>query len=275
VRLELHCHSICSDGSLPPADVARLARARGATLFCLTDHDTDRGYDDTVGAIGEGCTVLRGLELSCREYDRSVHLLLYGLREGPGLERLHVKLEEVDIARRERIVAICARLETLGVHIDAVQLLEGAHARTPGRPDVARALVRARVCTSPREAFDRFLKDGGPADVPVPRISAAEGVALARDAGGRVSLAHPHQLGHPALVRDMFVRLRDAGLEGIEAYYGKYARPESAAWLRLAQELDLVPTGGSDFHGEMSPDVAAPTITLEREVGERILAWLA
>jgi 3',5'-nucleoside bisphosphate phosphatase len=274
VRLELHCHSICSDGSFPATEVARRARARGATLFCLTDHDTDRGYADTAAAIGDACTVLRGLELSCREYDRSVHLLLYGLREGPGLDRLHAKLAEVDVARRERIVAICERLRTLGIELDASQILAGAHARTPGRPDIARALVRAGVCTSPREAFDRFIKDGGPADVPVPRISVAEGVALARDAGGRVSLAHPHQLGHPALVRDLFVRLRDAGLEGIEAYYGKYAAAESIAWLRLAKELDLVPTGGSDFHGEMSPDVGAPTIELPEGVGERILAWL-
>src|SRR5690606_34005299 len=83
MRLELHCHSTCSDGSLPAAEVARLAHARGATLFCLTDHDTDRGFADSAAAVGEGCTVLRGLELSCREYDRSVHILLYGLKEGP------------------------------------------------------------------------------------------------------------------------------------------------------------------------------------------------
>lgn len=274
MRLELHCHSTCSDGSLPAAEVARLAHARGATLFCLTDHDTDRGFADSAAAVGEGCTVLRGLELSCREYDRSVHILLYGLKDGPGLERLHTKLEEVDVARRERIVAICERLEALGVHIDASRILAGAHARTPGRPDVARALVRAGVCTSPREAFDRFLKDGGPAEVPVPRISVAEGVALGREAGARVSLAHPHLLGHPALVRDLFVRLRDAGLEGIEAYYGKYDRAETTAWLRLVRELDLVATGGSDFHGEMSPDVASPTITVPEEVGARLRGWL-
>lgn len=251
-----------------------MALRRGAEVFCLTDHDTDRGWAETASVIGDDCRVLRGLELSCREHDRSIHLLLYGLQPGPGLERLHAKLEEVDAARRIRIRAICDRLEALGIHIDASEILAGAHARTPGRPDVARALVRAKVCSSPREAFDRFLKDGGPADVPVPRISVAEGARLGRDAGARVSMAHPHLMGSPALVRDLFVRHKSDGLEGIEAYYGKYARAESKAWLRMAKELDLVATGGSDYHGEMSPDVAAPTIDLPDDAARRLVDWL-
>ena len=251
-----------------------MAAQRGVTLFCLTDHDTLAGHPATVGAFGAGATVLHGMELSCREYDRTVHLLLYGVKPGAGQEALQRRLDRIGEDRRDRIHRICARLAAVGVTLDPSLILAGAHGRTPGRPDVAKALVAAKVCTSPREAFDRFLKDGGPADAPIERLGVDDALVLARDAGAKVSLAHPHTLGHPSLVRDLYVRFRDAGLEGIEAFYGRYARVESQAWLRLAREFALVATGGSDFHGDLTPDVSAPGIDLPRPHAERLLYWL-
>lgn len=274
LRIELHCHSTCSDGSLPPEQVAALAARRGVKVFCLTDHDTLAGHPATVGAFAEGCTVMRGMELSCREYDRTVHLLVYGVQPGAGAEALQRRLDAIGDDRRDRIHRICARLAAVGVQLDPTTILAGAHGRTPGRPDVARALVAARVCTSPREAFDRFLKDGGPADAPIERLAVEDALVLARGAGARVSLAHPHTLGHFSLVRDLYVRFRDAGLEGIEAFYGRYARVESQQWLGLARELGLVATGGSDFHGDLMPDVPQPGIEFPKEHAGRLLAWL-
>ncbi|MCA9705951.1 MAG: PHP domain-containing protein [Myxococcales bacterium] len=256
MRLDLHCHSVCSDGSLPPAHVAAMAAEREVSLFCLTDHDTMAGYGDTLRTIDGRCVVLRGMELSCREYDRTIHLLLYGLQPGPGLDALQRRLDRIAEDRRDRIRRICAKLAGLGVALDPEPILVRAEGRVAGRPDVARALVAAGICTSPREAFDRFLKDGGPADAPIERLGVAEGLALARHAGGRVSLAHPHTLGHPALVGELFSRFQAAGLEGIEAFYGRYGRVETDAWLRLAERRGLVPTGGSDFHGDLIPEVA-------------------
>lgn len=246
----------------------------GVSLFCLTDHDTMAGYTATVSTIAGRCTVLRGMELSCREYGRSIHLLLYGLRPGPGLDDLQRRLDRVACDRRERIRRICARLAKLGVSLDPEPILAAAEGRVAGRPDVARALVAAGVCTSPREAFDRFLKDGGPADAPIERLGVDEGLALARRAGARVSLAHPHSLGEPALVRDLFARFQSLGLEGIEAFYGRYGRAESEAWLRLARQRDLVPTGGSDFHGDLTPDISRPGIELPEARARQIRDWL-
>lgn len=278
MRLELHCHSTCSDGSEPPQRVAELAAQRDALLFCLTDHDTFAGYEATRDvldrATGGRCRVLRGLELSCREYDRTIHLLLYGLTEGPGLDALSARLDRIGDDRRDRIRRICARLQKVGVTLDPEPILVAAHGRVPGRPDVAKALVAAGICTSPREAFDRFLKDGGPGDAPIERIGVGEGLALARAAGARVSLAHPHTLGQPALVRDLYRRFRDEGLEGIEAFYGRYSRPETKAWLAVAGQYDLVPTGGSDFHGTLVPDVTRPVIDLADDRAYRICEWL-
>lgn len=274
MKLELHCHSICSDGSFPPEDVARRAGEYGARVFCLTDHDTFAGYGATVSALdGSPTTVLRGMELSCKEGSKTVHLLLYGLREGPGLDALQERVNELIVVRTERLRQICARLETLGVSLDAEKVLRSTHG-VPGRPAVAGALVEAGVCSSRREAFDRFLKDGGPADVQIDRITLEHGLALGLGAGGRASIAHPHTFGRYGLAREICKRHRDHGLEGLEAFYGRYGRAQTEGWLRLADELDMVATGGSDFHGEMSPGISRPGIDMPEERAERLLGWL-
>jgi 3',5'-nucleoside bisphosphate phosphatase len=275
VRVDLHCHSTHSDGSFPADEVARLAKRTRVRLFCLTDHDTCAGYAATRDELtAEGCVVLRGLELSCRAFDRTVHVLLYGLQEGPELDALQGRLDAIHIERRERLLAICARLDKLGIHLDAQAILTRTHGRTAGRPDVARALVEAGVCKTPQEAFTRFLRDGGPADVQLGRLGVDEGLALARPAGARASVAHPHTLGDPSLVRLLFERHKAEGLEGLEACYGGYGWAESEGWLRMASALGLVVTGGSDFHGEMSPLVAQPGIELAEHHAARLGDWL-
>ncbi len=275
MRLELHCHSTCSDGSFAPEEVALRAAAFGVRLFCLTDHDTCLGYAATRDALaGSGVQVLRGVEISCRAFGRTIHVLLYGVRDGAGNDALHERLVVQRTARVERLRAICERLARLGIALDPEAVLRRTHG-VPGRPDVARALVAAGVCSSPREAFARFLRDGGPADVAIDRVSIEEALALGRASGARASLAHPHALGEPALVRELFRKHREQGLDGLEAFYGKYARAESNAWLRMCDELDLVATGGSDFHGDMAPEVARPGIELPDDRAARLVDWLA
>ena len=276
VRLELHCHSTCSDGSLSPEELAHAAGSYGVELFCLTDHDTMAGCGRTAAAL-PGTRVLRGLELSCKAERRTVHLLMWGVAKGPGREALEGRLRELRSQRRQRIVAICARLAELGVPLSAAAILADVDAsgRTPGRPDVARALVAAGVCSSPREAFDRFLKDGGRADVPIAGLSLSEGLALGRAAGARMALAHPHTVGHFAVVRELVARHRGEGLEDIEAFYGDASPVRAEPWLRLAAALDLVPTGGSDFHGPRPGESARVGVELPAGVGARLREWLA
>ncbi len=242
-------------------------------LFCLTDHDTWEGHGDTLD-VSSSMAVLRGTELSCDDGNRSVHLLVYGLQEGPGLGRLAAEVTDLQRRRRERIVEICARLARGNVRLDPHAVLARAHG-TAGRPHVAAALVEAGVATSVREAFDRFLHDGGPADVPGPRLPVLTAVELARGAGGRVALAHPHSLGHLEHVRALVRRAREAGLEAIEAFYGLYASRERDGWLELAAELDLVVTAGSDYHGTaIVPEITRPGIDLPEPHAERLRAWL-
>lgn len=275
MRLELHCHSDRSDGADSAGHVAAMARERQVELFCLTDHDTCSGYPATLGPL-QGTTVLRGMELSCRAYDRTVHVLLYGLRDGPGLDRLQVVIDGIQNGRRERLRRICDRLETLGHHVDADAILaQLGPGQTAGRPHVAQALLGAGVVSSVQEAFARFLRDGGPADVPIERLTVERGVRLGVEAGGRASLAHPHTLGHPALVEQLVTAHRDDGLDAIEAFYGPYGRVEREPWLRLADRLGVVATGGSDYHGgAVNPGVTNVGVDVPSPRAEAIANWL-
>lgn len=268
--IDLHCHSIHSDGRDPPERVAWRAAESGVELFCLTDHDTCNGYEATVGTCPR---VIRGVELSCSEDGRTVHLLLYDVADDP--DRWHVlehRLVQVREARKQRIRAIAARLADLGIVIDVDAIISEAGARTVGRPDIAHALVNAGIVSSPNEAFDRFLCDGGVADVPLSRLSLAQGLKLGALAGAKASLAHPHTLGHR--VEALVARHRHLGLEGLECYYGKYDVRQRQRWLALARRHAMVATGGSDYHGEQRARGSSLGVVFPDEHAHRLLDWL-
>jgi hypothetical protein len=280
VRLELHCHSTCSDGSLEPEQLAQALLEFGVELACLTDHDTMVGCDRLASALANSPSerrprVLRGLELSCKHAGRTIHLLVWGVADGPGREQLERRLEIQLQRRRERIVAICDRFAALGIELDPEPILTAAIGRTPGRPDVAKALVAAGVCTSMRAAFDKYLRDDGPADVPIASLELGEALTLGRAVGARMGLAHPHTLRHYAVVRELFGEFRDQGLEGIEAFYGHVSPARAEPWLRLARELNLVPTAGSDFHGDALANIKHPGIEVPLAYSVRLREWLA
>jgi predicted metal-dependent phosphoesterase TrpH len=238
VRFELHCHSTCSDGLLAPAEVALRAASRGVDVFALTDHDTCAGCDVAVPA---GATVLRGVELSCDDQGRSVHVLAY--RPSPALE---ARLADVREARRRRLRVMAARLlSARGIAIDVEPVIAAAGDRSVGRPDLARLMVERGVVGSMKEAFSRHLYDGGPVDVPHRDLAIAEALALG-DGATRFALAHPHQ--HAERAAGIIGRHRARGLDGIEVHYGIYDAAERHKWLAVGRELDLVATAGSDNH---------------------------
>jgi predicted metal-dependent phosphoesterase TrpH len=269
MRIDLHCHSTHSDGSLPAHQVAERAFAREVQLFCLTDHDSCSGYDATRAAYPNA---LEGVELSCSHDDRSVHLLIYKRASSTSWPVLLDALEEQKEARRERVRRIAERLAPLGVALDAEALLETHAGTTIGRPHIAAELVKIGAVSSRSEAFDRYLKDGGPGDVVVSNLSLPEGLALGMAAGGCMSLAHPHVHGNRAegIVRDH----KDQGLTGLEVFYGQYKSKSRKNWADLADEQGLVQTGGSDFHGETLPQVTRLGVDVPDSVGESLLSWL-
>jgi predicted metal-dependent phosphoesterase TrpH len=270
VLIDLHCHSLHSDGSEAAHVVAARAAERGVELFCLTDHDTCDGYPATVGACSH---VVRGLELSCAEEGRTVHLLLYDTAHDDARWReLEASLVLLREARKDRIRAIVERLAGLDVVLDAEVILARASGRTVGRPDIAYALVTTGVVASPDEAFVRFLADGAPAFVPLNRLGMADGIRLALEAGAKVSLAHPHTLGERAA--ELVARHRVLGLEGLECYYGNYNIRHRRRWLNLAKRHKMVVTGGSDFHGATRVQLPEVGVDLPPEHARRLCAWL-
>ncbi len=267
MRIELHCHSQHSDGALLASAVANRALEREVSLFCLTDHDSCDGYPETLLAFPDA---VRGLELSCTDNGRTVHLLMYQPARSTSWDIVEQALGEQKIARRERVYAIASRLAEMKVELDSERILRTIPGSI-GRPHIAAELVRTGVVSSKPEAFDRFLKDGGPADVKVARLSLQDGLELGMAAGARMSLAHPHLYGKQA--EELIVRHLPFGLTGLEVHYAKYKSARRRDFAQLAERHSLVQTGGSDFHedGAGQPVIG---IDVSDDVANRLLHWL-
>lgn len=266
MRIELHCHSTWSDGTAAVAEVAARLTAAPAALCALTDHDTNAGCAELAAAVPGA---LRACELTCVDDRRAVHVLVYDAAGDHRWADLEALLAQQAAGRRERLRAIAARLFHQGVVLDVEPILARADGRVVGRPDVAAALVAQGVVASRDEAFDRWLHDGGPADVPLARLTVADGLAAVRAVGARASLAHPHQHGERAA--RLLRRHKGDGLDGVEAFYGRYDAGERDRWLRIADQLGLTATGGSDWHGEAHGSVG---VEIPDERGQRLAAWL-
>jgi predicted metal-dependent phosphoesterase TrpH len=218
--------------------------------------------------------MLRAVEISCDEPDtgRTIHVLAYD-RGGAGWSDLEHRLGDLRVARRNRMRMMGARLAQRGIRVDVEPLIAEAEqsGRTLGRPDLARLMVAAGAVNSVKDAFTRHLYDGGPVDVPHHALALPDALALGRAAGAAMSLAHPHlydQLG-VALLRKHH---RD-GLAGVEALYAVYDQHERKRWTELADELALVCTGGSDWHG---PEEATTHVgvDVDGDRGKRLFDWL-
>ena len=267
MRFELHCHSTESDGTDAPAEVVRLAEARGVELFAMTDHDTCTG-----AKLARGRS-LRGVEISCDEPNtgRTLHVLAYD-RGSAGWAELETKLATLREARRNRLRVMAVRLEARGIRIDAESMIAGAHGRSVGRPDLARAMVAAGHVTSMKEAFSRHLFDGGPVDVPHHALPLPDALALGRSANAAMSLAHPHLYDHLGVA--LLKQHRGDGLTGVEAFYAGYDPRERARWIELADELGLTCTGGSDWHGPKDA-TAQLGVDFSEDRAAAVLEWLA
>lgn len=254
-RLDLHLHTTHSDGSCTPAEVVDLAHQAGVTALAITDHDIMSGVAEAITAGNRyGIEVIPGVEISSIIGRSELHILGYFLDwQDPALNERCKTLRD---SRHRRNPQIIERLQTLGIDItyDEVRALAGSD--SVGRPHIARALMDKQVVTSAKEAFDRFLADGKPAYVPRDLPSPAEAIEWIKTAGGLAVLAHPTwvKLADRSLI-ELVRELKTAGLDGVEVYYSTHAARQTREYLALAQQLGLLVTGGSDFHGLTKPDI--------------------
>jgi hypothetical protein len=247
--IDLHSHSLASDGQFAPAEVAERARAAGCAVWALCDHDTVAG----LGAAAEAARkvnvrLVPGIELSAFLERHEIHLLGHFVDPvAPSLRDFEDFLAE---RRRERMRQMVVKLAALGVHLTEPDIERHSGGKTIGRPHVARAIVATGAVTTVKEAFDRFLGEGRPAYVQRYRLEAADAVALVRGAGGTVTIAHP---GVSRLEVGEVARLAAAGVVGIEVIHPDQNPSVREKYRRVAEAQQLVCTAGSDFHG---PDVA-------------------
>ncbi len=243
--IDLHSHSTESDGVLPPRAAVEAAARDGVTVLALTDHDTLTGIPAArLAAADCGIELVAGVEVSCQWGRESVHLL--GLFVDPQDLVLTDLFDEVSERRRERIAETCKQLTAAGVPLLYEEVAAMSTGRSLGRPHVADALVRKGAVRDRAEAFDKYLGDGQIGHVRYGwKIDVDEAAKMLHAAGGISSVAHPKYLRDQSALPSM---LRETGVRALEVYHVEQDKDERERYLRVADSLGLMVSGGSDFH---------------------------
>ncbi len=253
---DLHVHSTASDGTMSPADIVRRAAGLGIKLLAITDHDTLDGLPEAESAANiHGIQLIRGLEISVSYRDRSFHVL------GLGLQDLHPETREIILriqeGRRKRNPMIIRKLNLMGYRISYHDVVSIAGGDIVGRPHIAQELVNRGYVTGLKQAFNRFLRPGKAAYVHRWRPDVMTAVRVIRKSGGIPVLAHPGliSVSSQSTLRHLILELKTQGIQGIETLYSMHTPVQVAFFERIADELGLVKTGGSDFHGDNKSDI--------------------
>ena len=276
--IDLHVHSSASDGSYPPAEVVRFAKEGGLTAMALTDHDTVDGLPEAVAA-GEtlGVEVIPGVEISAQFPGGTMHILGLAIDYTNG--HLDERLAVLQRARTERNPQIVAKLNALGIPITMARVEEISGGGQVGRPHIARALMEAGYVQDLQEAFDRYLGWRKPAYVSKFRFPPEQALAMIKEAKGIPVLAHPFTLnqGSAYALKNVIIELKGLGLAGLEVFYSDHTPEQIALYLKLARELNLLITGGSDYHGLNKPEITLGSMPsqdkLTYNLVEALKAW--
>lgn len=255
--IDLHVHSLKSDGTYVPSDLVNYAAEKGLTAFALTDHDTIDGIREAVSYAKEHhpeIEVIPGVELSTEYNERDIHVVgLFIDIDSPSLkEHLDAFIRSRDL-RNEKM---CALLTEAGFSITYQALQD----RFPGaiitRAHYGRYMLEHGYIKSIKEAFERYIGDHCPYFVPREKVTPEQAVTLIKEAGGIPILAHPILYGLGKEQLELLVSsLKNVGLMGIEAIYSTYTQADERQIRRLAEKYDLLLSGGSDFHGANKPDI--------------------
>jgi len=246
---DIHTHSTVSDGTESPTRNVEMARERGLAGIGVTDHDTFAGLDEAFAAAGGGdIDVVPGIEFSA-EYDgASLHVLGYWV--DPEHAELRTELRRLTDSRFRRGEMMIEKLQAAGYDISFDRVREIAGADLIARPHVAQAMVETGIVATEKEAFDRYIADGGVAYVPKHALHPIEALRLIGDAGGVCVLAHPAMWkGNGSVPDELIEQMAEAGMVGLEVDHPDHDDERRAYYRAMAERLDLVPTGSSDCHG--------------------------
>ena len=258
--VDLHTHTIASDGMLKPRELVVEAARRGVRVLAVTDHDSTEGLAEAIETARQypPLTIVPGIEINCDVEGAEIHVLGYYMDYEAAWFQDFCRAQREE--RRARVHRTAERLAALGMPIDVERVFALVQEGSAGRPHVARVMLERGYVKSVREAFDKYLAAGKPAHVPRKKLTPEDAVRLLRKAGGVPVFAHPGLAGRDELIPSLVA----AGLMGIECYYSEHSPAQRGAYLDLCRAHGLIATGGSDFHG---PQVRAaalgnPTVPL-------------
>ena len=244
--IDLHLHTLASDGRLSPTELIQLVANQGLETISITDHDSTEGLAEAYEAAKEFpyMRIIPGIEMSADIPGDEVHVLGYFLDYHE--VEFQEMLTELRRGRVGRAQVMVEKLVALGKPVEWERVLHFAGDGTVGRPHIALAMVEAGYFKEPKEAFEEYLGNDGLAYYDRPKLNPTESVAMIRKVGGAPVLAHP------TFMNDMeagIASLKKEGLVGMEVYYAQYDDDTVRHLARLAREYDLIPCGGSDYHG--------------------------
>ena len=242
-RVDLHLHTTASDGILPPEQLVLAAHQAGLSAIAVTDHDTLAGVEAARAAAAPfGIRVIPGVELSVFHDGREIHMLALHVTHP---DAMNVRLSHFRETRQGRAEEIVRKLHGIGVPLPLESVMIEAGDAAVGRPHVARAMVNHGYVRDNHEAFDRYLGFGRQAYVPKERVTATDAIEMTHEAGGLAIWAHPGNSGKRAEIE----KLRDLGLDGVEVRHPSHSSEDILRIGTLVDFLQMIPSGGSDWHG--------------------------
>lgn len=279
MSIDLHIHSTASDGSQTPEEIIETAVSKGLTAVSIADHDTVGGQAAAIAAAAGRITYLPAVEISTHIGHSEIHIIGYliDLANEPLLQMLeHIRQQRV-----QRIHTTVARLQETGLQVTFDDVMETWHGeRTKGKPEeaalgrphVANTLVRLGIVQNPVAAFDLYLRRGRPAYVDRYRLEPVEAIRLIRTAGGLPVLSHPALAKEDGVIPQLVLQ----GIGGLEAYHTAHTPADTKRYLRMAQKLNVLVTGGTDSHGPTgSYPIEVGSLDIPDECAQGILRWKA
>jgi predicted metal-dependent phosphoesterase TrpH len=258
-RADLHCHSSCSDGSLSPEELVRHACAIGLQGLSITDHDSLEAYRTALPeAKLRQLKLISGIELSSAHNNTTIHILGYSFtHHHPVLQKLCLQHTTRRSQRNQEILSNLAKLKMPISQEDFSEITSSAI----GRPHIAQIMVKKGYVPSVQAAFKMFLGENKPAYAQGTHPSVEETIQAIHAANGLAVIAHPHLIDSKKIIHELL----EMNFDGIECYYAKFTRDQNAKWLKIAQEKNWIKTGGSDFHGDIKPNINLGSSWLPRD----------
>lgn len=273
MAVDLHIHSIYSDGTFTPTKICETAKKLGLTCISITDHDNVSGVAEGVKAAEEiGLKLIPGIELTSIENGKELHILGYFIDYNN--KKLREHLDDGLARNRERIKEMIKKLNQIGFEISNDEVISLAHGGNPGRPHIARVLVAHKYVETTQAAFDKYIGSNCPCYVEMEGKSNRDCYEMILEAGGIPSIAHPGYLGRAEMMNENeIMQHRDMGALAIEVFHTKHDNYMVNAYLKMAKQFEMGITGGSDCHGDFYSKLLMEKCQVPDWVGENLIKF--